>query len=646
MQWVVNSSTMKTLNIVGGQAAETPVAPTRRPLLIWLLWATMGLGLVALVVAGVAVATTAPGDGIRVLEQAEYRLEPQVKAEAAGTPLATAPAAAPSAPWQAVTLPHRIPDADIPADGGRVSYRLPLVLDEAPTRPLGIYVPKMSLAGALTINGVWVRNCASGLLEEQRCLHQPQFFSPPVSLWRGGQNWLEFELYVNDRQMNGLSRVEIGPAEMLYASSFAPRYLLQVELLHGLTWVVFSLAVLALILVFFLPREPLYLWFGLSALFNALSNLNVLVSSPAVSPELYSWFVFSARMLTAPIYVLLLLEFFGKARPLFRWTLLGYAALMPVLTWLSGNDRWVVFWAYQPVSLASIAVAIMLLIWTWRSRTFIHIMVTLTAWILLLISVFDMTRLAGKGAFEGIYLVTYALTAGLMIFGVLLLGRLAAALIQERRLSADLRAAKQQRDYLIEERHRLVREMHDGLGTELTTAKIRLRHGDMTQAEASQLLTECIDDLRLVVSAMNNIENDLLSAIAGYHERLEIRLRRAPQTLIWENRLTHSPRIEGREILQIMRILQESINNILNHSQANQIEVKFWMDGSDLRMQVRDNGIGIEQAQAHGATAGGGNGLTTMNQRAQAVGGHLNFQPANPDNRDRPGTLVDLRVPL
>jgi hypothetical protein len=182
-----------------------------------------------------------------------------------------------------VILPHVLGPEDFAPTGGRVRYRLDVPLANPPSEPLGIYLSKLSLAGRLSLNGTDVGACGFGPLENLRCLHQPQLFVPPASLWHTGVNTLEFEIFANARQMNGLSPVRVGPAQALSEGPYLRKWLWQVELLQGMSWLAACLGGLALVVAWLLRPEKLYLWFGLCAIANALSNLNILVTTPLVS---------------------------------------------------------------------------------------------------------------------------------------------------------------------------------------------------------------------------------------------------------------------------------------------------------------------------------------------------------------------------
>ncbi|MFM8445534.1 MAG: ATP-binding protein, partial [Methylococcus sp.] len=334
-----------------------------------------------------------------------------------------------------VTLPHRLAADDFPPSGGRVRYRIEVDLNTRPREPLGVYVRKLSLSGQLILNGETIGACGLGDLKNLRCLHQPQLFVPPVSLWRAGVNVLEFDIYANDRQMNGLSPVQVGSAQALGEGPYRRQWLWQVESLRALTWVVVTLGGLALVVSRMLRAEPLYWWFGLCALFNALGNLNILVTDPPLSFEWFSWFVFSSRMVTVPLLLLMLLAVFDRAGGMMARGLVIYTLLMPVGTWISGNNRWAVAAMYLPGLVTSFLLLAGMVRWTWRSRERLHLLVTSLTVVLVLISILDLLRLSGHSDFEGIYWATYVLTSFFLVFGLALMSRLVAALMAERRLS-------------------------------------------------------------------------------------------------------------------------------------------------------------------------------------------------------------------
>lgn len=273
---------------------------------------------------------------------------------------------------QTVTLPHQIDPAVLGSRGREVVYRLVLDLPSLPepSAPLAVYLPKVSLAARLSVNGRPGGSCAFAPLAEARCLHQPQLFVPPVDSWRAGRNELTFELFGNSRQPSGMARVQVGDAHEL-SQVHARRYLWQVELLHLLTVALLTVSLLSLAAALEVgaqaERRQTYVLLGLAGIVNALCDLNMLIVEPPVGFELYSWFTYVARLESMPLYFLTLLSFYGVLSRRVLWVCAGAMGAMAAGVWLSGNSRLVVQMLYLPLGLAASA-AFAYTVWvTWRA---------------------------------------------------------------------------------------------------------------------------------------------------------------------------------------------------------------------------------------------------------------------------------------
>ncbi len=337
-----------------------------------------------------------------------------------------------------VALPHRLETGDFSPEGGRVRYQLKIDLAQAPTEPLGIFVRKLSLSGALHVNGRAVGACGTGPLELLRCLHQPHLFVPPQDVWQAGRNSLEFEIFANDRQMNGLGTVVVGNARALDQGPYRFRMLWQVETIHALTWITLTMGVLSLAIGLVLRTESVYLWFGLTSIANAASNMNVLVTTPPVSFEVFSWFVFASRMVSTPLMLMTMLVFFGKSTPLRRGLLSGSVVVLPALVWGFGNARWLVMAIYLPLLVAAFTLLVAMIRWTLRSRRLAEVMMTISFAAMVVVSPLDYLRLGGQSPFEGVYLLAYTSASVMAVAGAVLVSLLASALVTSRRLTATL----------------------------------------------------------------------------------------------------------------------------------------------------------------------------------------------------------------
>ena len=269
----------------------------------------------------------------------------------------------------------------------------------------------------------------------------------------------------------------------------------------------------------------------------------------------------------------------------------------------------------------------------------------------------DWFKLKGQASFEGVYLMTFAYSGMLFLMGSLLLGLLARGLVQSQALSAELEERVQARSRELQATHerlmakelahqqaleqqRLLQDVHDGFGSQLVTAQMLVRHQQLSQEAVAQLLQECIADLHLVISALGNQTHSLQDALADLSHRTEQRLLGTPWQLVWDVQLDPAPKLTHEQVLNLLRILQEALNNALKHAQADKIEVHVVYTAASgiLLLRVADNGVGISQKPSQ--KAGLGVGLATMHKRASQIDAVLTVTDV------QPGTCVELRVPL
>jgi signal transduction histidine kinase len=202
-----------------------------------------------------------------------------------------------------------------------------------------------------------------------------------------------------------------------------------------------------------------------------------------------------------------------------------------------------------------------------------------------------------------------------------------------------LRAAEQQQTRS-QERRRLMQDMHDGLGASLQGALASVAAGPLDEAAIRQLLRGCIDDLRLTIDSMEPVDADLLLLLATLRYRLGGRLQAAGIRLRWE--VTDLPRLEGldpRCALHILRILQETLGNCVQHAQATEIRVQTGFDAHWVQVQITDDGPGFDLPSA---LRSGGQGLATQLRRAEAIGARVDWQPDPATGR---GCCMTLRLP-
>jgi two-component system, NarL family, sensor histidine kinase UhpB len=188
-----------------------------------------------------------------------------------------------------------------------------------------------------------------------------------------------------------------------------------------------------------------------------------------------------------------------------------------------------------------------------------------------------------------------------------------------------------------DERRRIMRDLHDGLGSQLMSMMLSARLGEAEPSKVAEGLQGVIDEMRLMVDSMDSVGESLEAALATFRTRVEPRVQQAGFALLWQQDETISlPDFGPRDVLQVFRVLQEAVTNALKHSGGSEIAISVeQLDDDRVLIQVADNGEG-------GAFDGkaAGRGLSNMRSRAKAVHGDCTIS-ASPSG----GTQVRLTLP-
>jgi signal transduction histidine kinase len=174
------------------------------------------------------------------------------------------------------------------------------------------------------------------------------------------------------------------------------------------------------------------------------------------------------------------------------------------------------------------------------------------------------------------------------------------------------------------ERQRLMRDMHDGVGSQLTSMLFAARRGALPAENLADALQTIIDEIRLLIDSMDAVSDSLAGALEAFQQRAAPRLAAAGVTLEYQSTPRDMlPAYAPRAVLQVMRILQEALGNALRHAGCSQISLQVAATADDrypVQLLVRDNGGGFrEDAQP-------GRGLANMQARATAIGALLTIE--------------------
>lgn len=204
-----------------------------------------------------------------------------------------------------------------------------------------------------------------------------------------------------------------------------------------------------------------------------------------------------------------------------------------------------------------------------------------------------------------------------------------------------------------EERRRLARELHDGIGQTLTALANQLQriHDDARAMENFGLEHRLADALEITRGALHDTRelSRLLRPTLLDDLGLEAALNWLARTLSERTRIkieVHSTLGERRlpadvETL-VYRITQEALTNVIRHSHAREVLIMLTCTDGALRLRVRDDGAGFDPTELNAPEKGGScAGLRGMRDRAELFGGRVDVSSAAGE-----GTSVQLALTL
>lgn len=190
------------------------------------------------------------------------------------------------------------------------------------------------------------------------------------------------------------------------------------------------------------------------------------------------------------------------------------------------------------------------------------------------------------------------------------------------------------------ERQRILDDMHDGVGSQLLGIAMQVRADRIDKDRLLAGLASCLDDLKLIVDSLDPTDRSFELVLAELHARLAPRCEAAGIALLWEASVADTD-LDAARTLQVLRALQELVNNAIRHADTEMIEVSVSVSERPgpgppaIEVVVRDHGRGFDPALPQRV----GRGLASLRTRARRLDAELTFEPG------MPGTRVALRFP-
>lgn len=561
-----------------------------------------------------------------------------------------------------VRLPHVWDDERPPWEGiARYEFDWPAALDASSTAPLALYLPRVGARFRVWFNGRLVaeeRWADEGYVDTSVVPFMVDL-PAPVPGTAEHLNRLSIEVKGQLLRKSGLAPITIGPREVV-AQRYAKIYWWQVNA----TWMVAACSVfLALMagLIWLQAHERVFALLAAASTAWAVRLALTPLVSPGMPFEL--WFYLHKLSFTAycGFLYLFLWELFDFQQGLARRLVIGLLWVGPVwlaVTTLSGLYDLYRIWTAVLATVSLVTLALMFHRARWgldgnqRLMFVVGVVTVITG-----MRDFLVVQLGWPGDGDLRWMTTGSLVFMLTLAWVVV-QRTSSYLQQIGQLNRDLERRVQDRErelrdafdqlrdaerrqVLEEERQRLTRDMHDGLGSQLVQALNVVRGAESASpAVVEAMLSHALEELRMTLDSLEPLEGDLPAILGTLRRRIAPALEAAGIELVWQVQevapiAVHGQPMDSRGVMHLFRCLQEIFANIAKHAQATQVTVRTWADGPCALLAVSDNGRGLA-GQPRPAQAGG-RGLANIRLRAAELGASVAFEDACP------GTRVVLR---
>ncbi len=552
-------------------------------------------------------------------------------------------------------------DIDFPGRDGSATYRIALPPRAAgPTpEPMALLFSRVGNQVLVQVNGATVQRL--GALGEPRfnAAKTAYLVTVPAALLHADRpNELTVEVSIQRQRWGGLSLVRYGPqaaVEPLYAEHRRWRHFSSIIFAVSLT-VMGGLAAG----LWWRQRDSLYGCFSIAAFLGVVRNLDQVWPDVPVPWPLWGAFAavcYACHLALICRFALLALgeapAWAGRA----IYMAMGLASTLAVASfafavpalWTAGLAVLV------PVGLGSLLIIVRAAL---RGRGRFGWVLVAAASIAVGAGIYDLgfVRLSHSTGLR-YSLTPHAIFVFVLIMAGLVAERYSRSVADYRALNANLAQrvaereqqlhqafdalqAQQQEQAVLTERQRIMREIHDGVGSQLVGLLSMVSQRGTDPAVLEDHVKQALDEMRMAVDSLQPVHGDLIAVLATLRYRLQPRLQAAGVQVLWDvSQLPPLPQLSPQSVLQVQRILLEAFTNVLKHARATEVAVQArWeeADTPEVVLSLTDNGVGLPEGPR-----AGGHGVANMQSRARAIGAVLRVEPA-----EGGGTRVVLHWPI
>ena len=518
--------------------------------------------------------------------------------------------------------------------------------------PTAVYLIGTRGNFSVTINGQEVFRSFADISDQRNSWYRPFLIPLPADVLKPDLN--EIIVHAFTRKTVGIGRVIIGSNAYL-ETLFDKRFFLHITAPLAANFAMLVLGLLVFLIWIARKQEIELLWFSASTVLWFMRSHQYYAAEIPIDVVLYFFLTFYPTYFAVVASAAFYLCFLKVPNRHLIITLMLLAGVAIVISHRVFDASSLV--VYLPTTIVVCVISVFGIRDLWRNRSIEHGVLAVTMLLLPFVGLYDLVLLVlyngnGYATYLAVFFGAVFATAFLISFGKRALDAfsdlgksnvvLEQSVAQARAELAESEAIR--RELVVDravatERSRLMQEMHDGIGSNLTTALAVARQQKQPTSTVT-VLRRALGDLKLTVDSLEPVGGDLVALIGNLRHRMARDLTDAGITCKWEvEECQPLTWLDATNALHVLRIHNEAISNVLAHSNATAMRigcVERVQDGvAGISTYVADDGEGFDM---NSETQG--KGLANMRARAHALNGKL-FCTSSPGN----GTTIELWLP-
>jgi signal transduction histidine kinase len=190
-----------------------------------------------------------------------------------------------------------------------------------------------------------------------------------------------------------------------------------------------------------------------------------------------------------------------------------------------------------------------------------------------------------------------------------------------------------------EERKRIARDLHDGIGQSLLVIKQQLEINQASTLANRQLISDTLEEVRTISRDLHPVLLEKFGITTTVKDIVSRVSDIAPSLFVSSEISDIDGVLLPKAEVQVFRVVQEALSNVVKHAGATAAKVSVVQHPKNVEVIIRDNGNGFdyELAVARSKSLG----LRTMNERISSVGGKFTIKSGLGE-----GTIIRLTLPL